>query len=100
MGESGSRLVYRASLDEHFKAAVKKGDSSADREFENEVSWLSKIRHQNIIKLLGYCIHGESRFLVYEMMENGSLETQLHGPNHGSSLNWHLRLRIAVDVAK
>ena len=46
---------------------------------QNEVNWLSKIRHQNIIKLLGYCIHGESRFLVYEMMENGSLDSQLHG---------------------
>ncbi|KAI4355798.1 hypothetical protein L6164_004538 [Bauhinia variegata] len=100
VGESGSRLVYRACFDEHFQAAVKKGDSDADREFENEVNWLSKIRHQNIVKLLGYCIHGESRFLVYEMMGNGSLETQLHGPNHGSSLNWHLRLRIAVDVAR
>jgi len=46
---------------------------------QNEVSLLSKIRHQNIIKLLGYCIHGESRFLVYEYMESGSLESQLHG---------------------
>ncbi|XLR33183.1 hypothetical protein S83_024183 [Arachis hypogaea] len=100
MAESGSRIVYRAHLDENFHAAVKKADSDADREFENEVSWLSKIRHQNIIKLMGYCIHGESRFLVYELMENGSLETQLHGPNRGSSLTWYLRLRIAVDVAR
>ncbi|XP_061339259.1 probable receptor-like protein kinase At1g80640 [Gastrolobium bilobum] len=100
MGETGSRIVYRARFDEHFEVAVKKADSDADREFENEVSWLSKIRHQNIIKLLGYCIHGESRFLVYELMENGSLETQLHGPNIRSSLSWYLRLRIAVDVAR
>ncbi|XP_019458740.1 PREDICTED: probable receptor-like protein kinase At1g80640 [Lupinus angustifolius] len=100
MGESGSRTVYRAHFDEHFKAAVKIADIDADREFENEVSLLSKMRHQNIIKLLGYCIHGESRFLVYELMENGSLETQLHGPNRGSSLTWFLRLRIAVDVAR
>ncbi|KAL2332509.1 hypothetical protein Fmac_020090 [Flemingia macrophylla] len=100
MRESGSRIVYRARFDEHFQAAVKKADSDADREFENEVSWLSKIRHQNIIKLMGYCIHGESRFLVYELMENGSLETQLHGPNQESSLTWHLRLKISVDVAR
>ncbi|KAG4979055.1 hypothetical protein JHK86_038529 [Glycine max] len=100
MGESGSRIVYRAHFDEHFQAAVKKADSDADREFENEVSWLSKIQHQNIIKIMGYCIHGESRFLVYELMENGSLEIQLHGPNRGSSLTWPLRLRIAVDVAR
>ena len=47
--------------------------------WQNEVNWLSKIRHQNVIKLLGHCIHGETRFLVYEMMQNGSLESQLHG---------------------
>ncbi|ESW22786.1 hypothetical protein PHAVU_005G181000 [Phaseolus vulgaris] len=98
--ESGSRIIYRANFDEHFQAAVKKADSDADKEFENEVSWLSKMRHQNIIKLMGYCIHDQSRFLVYELMENGSLETQLHGPNRGSSLTWYLRLRIAVDVAR
>lgn len=40
---------------------------------------MSKIQHQNIVSLLGYCIHGEARFLVYEMMENGSLELHLHG---------------------
>ncbi|XP_047175963.1 probable receptor-like protein kinase At1g80640 [Vigna umbellata] len=100
MRKSGSRIIYRANFDEHFQAAVKKADSDADREFENEVSWLSKMRHQNIIKLMGYCVHGQSRFLVYELVENGSLETQLHGPNRGSSLTWYLRLRIAVDVAR
>lgn len=46
---------------------------------QNEVACLSKIYHQNVISLLGYCIHGDTRFLVYEMMHNGSLESQLHG---------------------
>lgn len=46
---------------------------------QNEIELLSKIRHQNIINLLGCCIHGDTRFLVYEIMENGCLETQLHG---------------------
>ncbi|XP_039686864.1 probable receptor-like protein kinase At1g80640 isoform X2 [Medicago truncatula] len=79
MGETGSIIVYRARFDEHFQAAVKKADSNADREFENEVSLLSKIRHQNIIKILGYCIQG---------------------PTRGSSLTWYIRLRIAIDVAR
>ena len=48
---------------------------------QNEVDWLVKIQHQNIVSLLGYCIHGETRLLVYEMMQNGSLESQLHGIN-------------------
>ncbi|KAM6602338.1 hypothetical protein CsatA_021947 [Cannabis sativa] len=103
--EGGSGIVYKALLDEKVLVAVKKVDitttgSDAERKFNNEVKWLSKIWHQNIIKLLGYCIHNKTRFLVYEMMQNGSLETQLHGPTQGSALTWHLRLKIAVDVAR
>ncbi|KAL7171252.1 hypothetical protein ACSBR2_035989 [Camellia fascicularis] len=64
------------------------------------MDWLSKIEHQNIVSLLGYCIHGEARFLVYEIMHNGSLESQLHGPSHGSTLTWHLRMKIALDVSR
>ena len=48
---------------------------------QNEVDWLVKIQHQNIVSLLGYCIHGKTRLLVYEIMQNGSLESQLHGIN-------------------
>ncbi|XP_062089946.1 probable receptor-like protein kinase At1g80640 isoform X2 [Humulus lupulus] len=102
--EGGSGIVYKALLDEKVLVAVKKVDVTtgpdAERKFNNEVKWLSKIWHQNIIKLLGYCIHDQTRFLVYELMQNGSLETQLHGPTQGSALTWHLRLKIAVDVAR
>ncbi|PRQ17063.1 putative protein kinase RLK-Pelle-RLCK-X family [Rosa chinensis] len=84
LGEGSSGPVYRASFDGKFIAAVKKVNGirqDAEREFENEVNWLGKIWHQNIIKLLGYRVHGKTRFLVYEMMQNGSLQTQLYGMN-------------------
>ncbi|KAL0561968.1 hypothetical protein IC582_002414 [Cucumis melo] len=103
LGEGGSGHVYKACFNDKLLAAVKRIDNGgldAEREFENEVNWLCKIRHQNVIKLLGHCIHGETRFLVYEMMQNGSLESQLHGPSHGSALTWHIRMKIAVDVAR
>ncbi|KAL1551334.1 non-specific serine/threonine protein kinase [Salvia divinorum] len=102
LGEGGLGRVYKAHFNDQFHAAVKKiyaGGLEAEREFENEVESLSKIQHQNIVSLLGYCIHGEARFLVYEMMENGSLELHLHGPNK-SRLTWHLRMKIALDVAR
>ncbi|KAL1565005.1 non-specific serine/threonine protein kinase [Salvia divinorum] len=102
LGEGGLGRVYKAQFNGHFHAAVKKiyaGGLEAEREFENEVESLSKIQHQNIVSLLGYCIHGEARFLVYEMMQNGSLELHLHGPNK-SRLTWHLRMKIALDVAR
>jgi serine/threonine protein kinase len=48
---------------------------------QNEVDLLSKIQHPNVISLLGCSSNEDSRFIVYELMQNGSLETQLHGKN-------------------
>ncbi|KAG8388246.1 hypothetical protein BUALT_Bualt02G0105800 [Buddleja alternifolia] len=103
LGEGGLGRVYKAHFNDQFHAAVKKicaGGLEAERQFENEVEFLSKIQHQNVVSLLGYCVHDEARFLVYEMMENGSLEFHLHGPSHRSVLTWHLRMKIALDVAR
>ncbi|RAL47659.1 hypothetical protein DM860_017635 [Cuscuta australis] len=121
--------LYKARFGDGSEAAVKRlssgGEHNAQKEFEvrvvdpriiwsmlgfiaknhqsklqNEVGFLSKCQHQNIVSLLGYSIHGDMRFLVYEMMHNSSLEFQLHGPSHGSSLSWPLRMKIALDVAR
>lgn len=103
IGEGRSGCVYKAQFSDDVQAAVKRthgGDQDAEKEFENEVDMLSKFQHQNIISLLGYCIHSNAQFLVYEMMQNGSLEFQLHGPPRGSALTWHLRMKIALDVAR
>ncbi|KAM7459547.1 hypothetical protein LguiA_036541 [Lonicera macranthoides] len=103
LGKGGFGCVYKAQFEENLHAAVKRlvdGSVSAITEFENEVHLLSKMQHPNIISLLGYSIHGETRLLVYELMENGSLESQLHGPSHGSALPWHLRMKIALDIAR
>jgi serine/threonine protein kinase len=67
---------------------------------QNELELLSKIQHPNIISLLGCSINGEMRFIVYELMQNGSLEAQLHGPSQGSRLTWYMRMKIALDTAR
>lgn len=103
LGEGGFGRVYKARLDDDKHVAVKKLDCASQdavREFENEVNLLSKMQHPNIISLLGYSINCETRFLVYELMQNGSLETQLHGPSRGSALTWHMRMKIALDTAR
>ncbi|XP_059658226.1 probable receptor-like protein kinase At1g80640 [Cornus florida] len=103
LGEGGFGCVYKAQLGDNSHGAVKKvhgGSQDVIREFQTEVDLLSQIQHPNIISLLGYCIHGETRLLVYELMHNGSLETQLHGPSHGSTLTWYLRMKIALDAAR
>ncbi|GER27942.1 protein kinase superfamily protein [Striga asiatica] len=105
LGAGGFGCVYKAKLEGDCFVAVKRltttmGTADAVREFQTEVDLLSKIQHPNIIALLGYSIHAESRLLVYELMQNGSLETQLHGPSRGSALTWHIRMKIALDVAR
>ncbi|KAG6415890.1 hypothetical protein SASPL_123309 [Salvia splendens] len=102
LGAGGFGCVYQGHLQPaNISVAVKKlSNADAITQFQTEVELLSKIEHPNIITLLGYCIHGETRLLVYQLMHNGSLETQLHGPSKGSALTWHLRLKIALDVAR
>lgn len=103
LGEGRFWCVYKALFEGGILAAVKRfegGGQDCEREFENELDLLGGIRHPNIVSLLGYCIHGETRFIVYEMMSNGSLGTQLNGPSHGSTLTWHVRMKIALDAAR
>lgn len=62
--------------------AVKRLSSTSnqgDLEFKNEVRFLRELQHRNIIQLLGFCIHGVERVLIYEYMDNGSLNTHLFG---------------------
>ncbi|KAE8056311.1 hypothetical protein FH972_013094 [Carpinus fangiana] len=103
LGVGGFGCVYKAKLDDNLHVAVKKlncESQDAEREFENEVDLLSKIQHPNIVSLLGCSVSGDSRVIVYELMQNGCLETQLHGPSHGSALTWHMRMKIALDAAR
>ncbi|XVE97363.1 hypothetical protein REPUB_Repub03eG0013300 [Reevesia pubescens] len=103
LGEGGFGHVYKAILDNGSEAAVKKLNCStqyAQKEFENEVELLSRFHHPNVISSLGYSIENETGFIVYELMHNGSLETQLHGPSRGSELTWHRRMKIALDIAR
>ncbi|MBA0835903.1 hypothetical protein Goarm_008153, partial [Gossypium armourianum] len=99
----GFKLVYKAILDNGTEVAVKKVfclTKGIQREFENEVKLLSRFHHSNVISSYGYSIENETGFVVYELMHNGSLETQLHGPSRGSQLSWHRRLKIALDIAR
>ncbi|VVB08978.1 unnamed protein product [Arabis nemorensis] len=103
IGEGGFGCVYKACLDSNAKAAVKKIENvsqEAKREFQNEVELLSRIQHSNIISLLGSGSEINSSYIIYELMEKGSLEEQLHGTSRGSALTWHMRMKIALDTAR
>ncbi|RAL37913.1 hypothetical protein DM860_000607 [Cuscuta australis] len=103
LGGGGFGSVYKGKVEENFYVAVKRlevGRPDSVTTFETEKEVLSAIQHPNIILLLGYSIHAETRLLVYELMQNGSLENQLHGPSHGSALTWNRRMKIALDIAR
>ncbi|MCI16901.1 putative receptor-like serine/threonine-protein kinase [Trifolium medium] len=73
----------------------------AEKEFKVEVEAIGKVRHKNLVRLVGYCAEGSRRMLVYEYVENGNLEQWLHG-NVGpvSPLTWDIRMKIAIGTAK
>ncbi|KAL6900968.1 hypothetical protein ACP4OV_005644 [Aristida adscensionis] len=110
VGEGSYGRVYYAVLDNGKHAAVKKLDTSADPDPDNEflaqVSMVSRLKHENFVDMLGYCIEGDQRLLAYEFATMGSLHDILHGrkgvagAQPGPALDWMQRVKIAVDAAK
>ncbi|EPS65547.1 hypothetical protein M569_09230 [Genlisea aurea] len=100
IGSGGFGDVYRAELGDGAVVAVKKlNNITCDREFTAEMETIGKIKHRNLVPLLGYCTVGDERLLVYEYMKFGSLESILHGGG-GERLNWEIRKKIAVGTAR
>ncbi|WVZ05905.1 hypothetical protein V8G54_019251 [Vigna mungo] len=81
IGEGSYGRVYYGVLKSGQAAAIKKLDASKqpDDEFLAQVSMVSRLKHDNFVQLLGYCIDGNSRILAYEFASNGSLHDILHG---------------------
>lgn len=70
-----------------------------DYEFRSQVESLSRAQHKNVVMLLGFCIEGRRRLLVYEYVCNGSLDHHLHGGEE-TPLNWRARVKIAAGAAR
>ncbi|KAM0028946.1 putative protein kinase RLK-Pelle-LysM family [Helianthus debilis subsp. tardiflorus] len=97
IGQGGFGAVYYAELRGE-KAAIKKMDMQASREFLAELKVLTHVHHLNLVRLIGYCVEG-SLFLVYEYIENGNLSQHLHGSGR-DPLPWSTRVQIALDSAR
>ncbi|MED6120130.1 cleavage polyadenylation factor subunit pti1 [Stylosanthes scabra] len=108
VGEGSYGRVYHGVLKSGQDTAIKKLDASKqpDDEFSVQVSMVSRLKHENFVQLLGYCIDGGSRVLAYEFAANGSLHDILHGRKGvkgampGPMLTWAQRVKIAApDMA-
>ncbi|MCO5556304.1 hypothetical protein L7F22_009851 [Adiantum nelumboides] len=104
VGTGGFGEVYKAELRDGMVVAIKKllqFSYQGDREFMAEMETLGRIKHRNLVPLLGYCKVGEERLLVYEYMHGGSLEEVLHGGNkEREKPNWETRKQIAKGAAR
>ncbi|XP_023530501.1 probable receptor-like protein kinase At2g42960 [Cucurbita pepo subsp. pepo] len=104
LGEGGYGVVYKGRLINGTEVAVKKllnNLGQAEKEFRVEVEAIGHVRHKNLVRLLGYCIEGVHRMLVYEYVNNGNLEQWLHGAmrQHGT-LTWEARMKVLLGTAK
>ncbi|CAL5408619.1 unnamed protein product [Camellia sinensis] len=80
LGEGGFGPVYKGRLEDGHQVAVKRLSRHSGQgveEFKNEIVLISKLQHWNLVRLLGCCIEGEEKLLVYEYMTNKSLDTFL-----------------------
>ncbi|KAJ4734243.1 Protein kinase superfamily protein [Rhynchospora pubera] len=108
IGEGSYARVYYGLLKSGRKAAIKKLDASKqpDQEFLAQVSSVSRLRHENVVELLGYYVEGNQRVLAYEFATMGSLHDMLHGrkgvkgAQPGPLLTWAQRVKIAVGAAR
>ena len=105
IGIGGYDSVYKAKLTNGKQVALKKlytfeiENPTYMKSFANEVLVLSKIRHRNIIKLYGYCLHKRCIFLVYEYMERGSLFCALSDEIEALEFDWIKRVNVVKSIA-
>ncbi|KAG8061554.1 hypothetical protein GUJ93_ZPchr0003g18053 [Zizania palustris] len=106
IGAGGFGRVYHGVLPRSgAEVAVKKVSHDSQqglREFVAEIASMSRLRHRNLVQLLGYCRRRGELMLVYDYMANGSLDTHLYGGGGGSqppALSWEKRAKIVRGVA-
>ncbi|KAK6931204.1 Serine-threonine/tyrosine-protein kinase, catalytic domain [Dillenia turbinata] len=112
LGEGGFGYVFKGWIDEQTLSAAKPGSGmviavkklkpegfQGHKEWLTEVNYLGQLYHPNLVKLIGYCLEGENRLLVYEFMPKGSLENHLfrRGPQ---PLSWAIRIKVATGAAR
>ncbi|KAL6643806.1 hypothetical protein ACP70R_018572 [Stipagrostis hirtigluma subsp. patula] len=101
LGEGGFGSVYRGFLEEmNLQVAIKrvsKASRQGKKEYASEVRIISRLRHRNLVQLIGWCHGGGELLLVYELMPNGSLDTHLYR-SANTVLPWPLRHKIVLGL--
>ncbi|KAM7461126.1 hypothetical protein LguiA_029247 [Lonicera macranthoides] len=103
IGEGGFGMVYKGTLTDGQEIAVKrlsKSSGQGAKEFKNEVVLVAKLQHRNLVRLLGFCLEGEEKILIYEYVSNKSLDYFLFDPKKQGQLDWSRRYKIIEGIAR
>ncbi|KAK6148847.1 hypothetical protein DH2020_016372 [Rehmannia glutinosa] len=102
LGQGGFGYVHKGVFCDGKVVAIKQlkvGSGQGEREFQAEVETISRVHHKHLVSLVGHCISGIQRLLVYEYVPNRTLEFHLHGKGR-PPVNWVTRMKIALGSAK
>ncbi|KAG5233498.1 G-type lectin S-receptor serine/threonine-protein kinase [Salix suchowensis] len=102
LGEGGFGPVYKGNLMNQ-EVAIKRLSRKSGQGFEefmNELKLIAKLQHTNLVRLLGCCVEGEEKMLVYEYLPNRSLDKFLYDPYEKANLDWGKRLLIIEGIAQ
>ncbi|KAL0407100.1 UNVERIFIED_CONTAM: putative LRR receptor-like serine/threonine-protein kinase [Sesamum latifolium] len=104
LGEGGFGPVYKGTVEDGRVVAVKQlsvASRQGKNEFLAEIATISAVQHRNLVKLYGCCVEGDKRLLVYEYLENKSLDQLLFGAEGKSLyLDWATRYDVCLGVAR
>ncbi|XP_021719623.1 cysteine-rich receptor-like protein kinase 5 isoform X1 [Chenopodium quinoa] len=103
LGEGGFGIVYKGTLPNGREVAVKRlstGSHQGEEQFKNEVVFVAKLQHKNLVQLLGFCLTANEKLLVYEFVRNTSLDVILFDPERQGLLDWSARYRIIHGIAR
>ncbi|XP_040362112.1 cysteine-rich receptor-like protein kinase 25 [Rosa chinensis] len=103
LGEGGFGEVYKGTLPNGQEIAVKRLSRSSGQgveQFKNEVVLVAKLLHRNLVRLLGFCSEGEEKILVYELVQNKSLDHFLFDSDIQVKLDWSSRYKIISGIAR
>ncbi|XP_048132219.1 LOW QUALITY PROTEIN: uncharacterized protein LOC115731047, partial [Rhodamnia argentea] len=103
LGQGGFGEVYQGKLPSGQDIAVKrlsKCSGQGGGEFKNEIVLVAKLQHRNLVRLLGFCLEGEEKLLVYEFVPNKSLDYFVFDPEKGKQLDWQTRYKIILGIAR
>ncbi|PON80479.1 Serine/threonine protein kinase [Parasponia andersonii] len=103
LGQGGFGPVYKGKFPGGQEIAIKKLSSGSGQglvEFKNEVLLIAKLQHRNLVRLLGYCVEGDEKMLLYEYMPNKSLDLFIFDRTLSLLLNWKMRFNIILGIAR